>query len=205
MKITSYIFLFISFVAFSQQSIDVKLISETEVSYDNLIRVDTYNATYSFDDFNSFFVTSEKGSLQYSNLQLGTLSSIDTFNPLKINLFYDDFNTIVVLDNRLSEIIKIDFNTLKPFRDISHMSTAYDNDIWIYNINSSQLELFNYITNNTKFSSLPIKGTVLDISSNYNYCWLLTSEYLYTFNYFGSLISKEKNNGNQSNLPVTAK
>lgn len=194
MKIAKYIPLFFSLSVFSQQKIKVELITKTEVNYQNLVTIDKYKTTYSFDD-NTLYVSGEKGNLEYSNLQLGTLTKVDASNPLKLNLFYDDFNTVVVLDNRLSDIFKIDFNTLKPFRDISHMSSAYDNDIWIFNMNSSQLELFNYISNNTKFTSLPIEGKVLDITSNYNYCWLLTSNYIYTFNYFGNLISKEENKG----------
>jgi hypothetical protein len=33
------------------------------------------------------------------------------------------------------------------------------------------------------------------MKSNYNYCWLLTENNLYTYNYFGSVISKLKNEG----------
>ena len=35
----------------------------------------------------------------------------------------------------------------------------------------------------------------MDIKSNYNICWLLTKDYLYMFNYVGSLLSKIKNIG----------
>ena len=43
-------------------------------------------------------------------MQLGEISSIDAFNALKTTVFYRDFNTVIILDNRLSEIMKIDFN-----------------------------------------------------------------------------------------------
>jgi hypothetical protein len=40
-----------------------------------------------------------------------------------------------------------------------------------------------------------VQSNVLDLKSNYNYCWLLTENNLYTYNYFGSVISKFKNEG----------
>jgi hypothetical protein len=143
----------------------------------------------------TLFANGAFGNLEYSNLQLGNISSVNAFNPLRICLFYDDFNSVIILDNRLAEIKKIDFNVLKPFRDISHISVAYDNDLWLYNINTQQLELFNYKTNKTKLKTLPLEGNVLSMTSNYNYCWLLTSEFIYKYSYFGTLLYKERNNG----------
>ena len=57
--------------------------------------------------------------LKYSNLQLGPITSANSFNPLKINVFYKAFNTVIILDNRLAEIYKIDFNQTKPYKNIS--------------------------------------------------------------------------------------
>ena len=42
-----------------------------------------------------------------------------------------------------------------------------------------------------------MQSAVLDIKSNYNYCWLLTQKHLYIYNYFGSLLKKIKNEGYQ--------
>ena len=98
-------------------------------------------------------------------------------------------------DNRLSEITKVNFNALKPFRNISHISTGNDNTIWAFNQDIQQLELFDYRTNTTKAETLPISETVIQITSDYNTCWLLTKQYLYIYNYFGSLLKKMKNDG----------
>jgi hypothetical protein len=128
-------------------------------------------------------------------VQLGFISSADVFNPLKINLFYKNFNTALILDNRLAEIYKIDFNTKQPYKNVTHISTGSDNTVWIFNQDSQQLELYDYKLDKVRATTLPIQSNVLDMSSNYNYCWLLTETYLYTYNYFGSVISKLKNNG----------
>ena len=194
MKYIKFILLLIPFTFFGQQNILTKFISKQVLKVDTFVDIDRFNTQYSFNN-TTFYSKGSKGNFEYSNLQLGEITSVNTFNPLKINLFYKDFNTVVILDNRLAEIKKIDFNTLNPFRIISKISPANDNNIWIFNENTQQLELFDFINNKTKHTTLPIKGNVLDLESNYNFCWLLTDTFIYTYNYFGSLISKQANNG----------
>jgi hypothetical protein len=42
---------------------------------------------------------------------------------------------------------------------------------------------------------VPVQSNVLDLKSDYNNCYVLTDNYLYVYNYFGSLIGKHKNEG----------
>jgi hypothetical protein len=126
---------------------------------------------------------------------LGDIASAIAFNPLKINLLYSDFNTVIILDNRLAEIFKIDFNALSPYKNVSHISTGHDNTIWLFNQDLQKLELFDYKTRTNRAQTVPVQSRVLDLKSNYNFCWLLTKNYLYVYNYFGSLIKKIKNIG----------
>ena len=156
--------------------------------------MDNFNYSYFLID-NSLIKKNQNQILNYNNLQLGPVESVDIFNPLKINVFYKDFNSVVILDNRLAEIYKIDFNANKSYKNVTHVSTGYDNTIWVFNQDTQQLELFDYRSNFTKTKTLPVESMVLDLKSNYNYCWLLTKDYLYTFNYFGVNILKKKNQG----------
>src|SRR5690606_27315694 len=144
---------------------------------------------------NTFYKKEPTQNYNYSNVQLGSISSANAFNPLKIILFYKNFNTVVILDNRLSEIYKVDFNNIQPYKNLTHISTGSDNTIWIFNQDAQQLELFDYKTNKTRATTMPVESKVLDLKSNYNYSWLLTEKFLYTYNYFGSTISKIKNDG----------
>ncbi|MFT5216864.1 MAG: hypothetical protein ACI83H_001993 [Glaciecola sp.] len=208
MKYINYIFIFFSAVLFSQNSIDVQLIEKSKIQANNIVGFDSFkNLIYSQN--NSLVINRSSGTITYSNLQLGKIFSVNAFNPLKINLFYKDFGTVMILDNRLSEISKINFNSLKPFRNISHISTGNDNTIWCFNQDSQQLELFDYRTNSTKAKTLPIDENVIQITSNYNTCWLLTKKYLYVYNYFGSLLKKMKNDRytslNESNENIVLK
>ena len=194
MKSTNYFFLLLSFFAFGQESISSEHIGKTPFKADALIGIDAFKTLF-FTKNNTLIAKKEKETLKYSNIQLGTISSANTFNPLKINVFYKAFNTVVILDNRLAEIYKIDFNAINSYRNVTHISTGSDNTFWLYNQDDQVLELFDYKTNKTRAKTLPIKSDILDIASNYNTCWLLTKDYLYAYNYFGSLLFKIENTG----------
>lgn len=194
MKAFIYIICLFTFSLFAQESIETTLLKSTELNAKSLISIDNFGTVYYVNN-DVFYKKNESGIITYNNLQLGELNTVNAFNPLKINLFYKDFNTIIVLDNRLAEISKMDFNTIQPYKNISHVSTGFDNTIWVFNMDNQQLELFDYKNKTTRAQSLPIQSNVLDLKSNYNFCWLLTENYLYKYNYFGSLISKIKNDG----------
>ncbi|MEN3322828.1 hypothetical protein VP395_03755 [Mariniflexile soesokkakense] len=200
MKHFFYLLFFLSFSVSSQEYIEASLIEKTKLDADAFVSTNNFDTTFYILDNVLFKHSSEtKGiDIGYSNFQLGTITSVNTFNPLKINIFYKDFNTVLILDNRLAEIFKIDFNTLSDYKNVSHIATGSDNTLWVFNENTQQLELFDYKTNTTRAQTLPIKSTVLDIKSNYNYCWVLTKTHLFVYDYFGNLLKKMKNNGHQS-------
>ena len=179
---------------FSQESIETKFAAESDLNADTLISVDNFGTSYYIKD-DVFHKKTNDNIITYNNLQLGTLHSANAFNSLKINLFYKDFNTVIILDNRLAEIFKIDFNSNSTYKNISHVSVGHDNTIWIFNQDLQRLELFDYKTRTTRAQTVPVQSGILDLKSNYNLCWLLTENYLYTYNYFGSLIKKTPNLG----------
>ena len=194
MKYIFNLILFFSFSAFAQESIEASLVKEYSLDVDDIVAIDNFGTQYHINN-NSFQKNSAAQNLSYSNVQLGDISSANTFNPLKINVFYKDFNTVVILDNRLAEIFKIDFNTTQPYKNVTHVSTGHDNTLWLFNQDTQQLELFDYKTGTTRAKTLPIQSAVLDVKSNYNNCYLLTKQYLIIYNYFGSIIKKIKNTG----------
>lgn len=194
MKSRHYIFLFFSISIFAQESIEAKFIDKTDLKLETLISVDNFGTIYYIEN-DVIHKKTPENTITYNNLQLGTLQSANAFNPLKINLFYKDFNTVIILDNRLAEIFKIDFNTLSSYKDVSHMSTGHDNTIWVFNQNLQKLELFDYKSKTTRAQTVPVQNAVLDLTSNYNSCWLLTENYLYQYNYFGSMVKKIENQG----------
>ncbi len=195
MQYLKYILLLFPFLTFAQQSIEASFVKKTKLNIETLVGIDNFETSYYIN--NNELIKTEKDIVlyTYSNIQLGKITSVNIFNPLKINLFYKDFNTVVILDNRLTEIIRIDFNRLQPFRNITHISIRNDNTIWLFNQNTQELENYNYKSNTTLVKTLPIQSEVLDLISNYNFCWLLTKDYIHIYNYIGSLLSKIENNG----------
>lgn len=194
MHFIKYIALFLSVSIFAQQEVTLTLIKKTPLTANLVAKADNFDQLYYTK--NSRLIKQVKNiKTTYSNIQLGEMTSVDAYNPLKINVFYKDFNTAVILDNRLAEITRIDFNTLPIFRNITHLTTGNDNTVWLFNQDTQQLEVYDYKTNLTRFVTLPIQGEVINLVSNYNFCWALTKNYIYTYSYFGSLISKIENDG----------
>lgn len=193
-----FIFLFIGIASHSQNQVKAVLKDSTALKAKTIFGVDTFGTLYYATDNNTFNKKAKDTTITYANFQLGEITTANTFNPLKINLFYKDFNTVVILDNRLAEVYKIDFNTLQNYKNVSFVSTGYDNTLWIFNQDLQQLELYDYKTNKLKQKTVPVQSEVLDLKSDYNNCYMLTEKYLYIYNYFGSLISKHPNIGYES-------
>jgi len=194
MKYILFLVAFVSISVSAQDPIQVSFINDSIINVQSIVDIDNFGTHYYINN-NILYKKTPSQSINYSNVQLGEISSVNTFNTLKINLFYKDFNTAIILDNRLAEIFKIDFNTIEPYKNISNISTGNDNSIWLFNQDSQQLELYDYKTNKVRAHTLPVQSNILDLKSNYNFCWLLTENYLYKYNYFGSVISKIKNEG----------
>lgn len=194
MKAYLFLLYFFSLPIVAQEKIQTVFIQKDSLDTDTFISKNTFGDYYYIKD-NALIKKSDNNLTSYSNIQLGKITTVNTFNPLKTNLFYKDLNTVIILDNRVTEITKTDFNTLQPYRNISHITTGFDNTIWVFNQDYQYLELYDYKTQTTRLKTIPINSKVIDITSNYNLCWLLTEKHLYCYNYFGSLVYKFENNG----------
>lgn len=182
-------------ISVSQEKTTLRLIDSLEINAESVYGIDAFNTLYFSTRNGTFHKKTKDTTVTYTNFQLGKVSTADTFNPLKLILFYRDFNTIVVLDNRLAEAYKVDFNTIRSYKNVAFTSVGYDNTVWVFNQDLQQLELYDYKIDDTRVKTVPIQSKVLDLKSDYNYCYLLTEDYLYTYNYFGSLVSKTENKG----------
>ncbi len=193
MKYITYLFLLLSYSICAQKAIETSIIKKTDFKTDRLTAVDHFGIIYFIN--NNVFNKKDPNQtiITYNNLQLGNITTANAFNPLKTNLFYKDFNSVIILDNRLAEIFRIDFNVLTEYKNVSHVSTGHDNTIWVFNQDNRKLELFDYKTQTTRAQTVPIQSDILDLKSNYNFCYLLTKNHLYIYNYFGSLVKKIKN------------
>lgn len=175
---------------FGQKTISATLQQQDSLSVDRFIAMDNFGASYVIQD-NILIKKKDTKEWQYKNLQLGEITSVDILNPLKITLFYSDFNTVIILDNTLNEIKRIDFNIITDFKNLAAATTATDRNLWVFDTNTQQLEVFNYVQEKTPIKNLPISENFITQKSNYNYCRILTETTLYTYNIYGSLLAQQ--------------
>lgn len=194
MKRLIFLIAFFSWSVQSQDSISVVVKEKLPLQVETIIGVDNFGTKY-YEINNILYKKTTDKTINYSNVQLGELTSVDVFNPLKIIAYYKDFNSVIILDNRLAEILRIDFNTVQPYKNVSFISMGNDNTIWLFNQDIQQLELYDYRAKSVRATTLPVVSNALSVTSNYNYVWLLTEKYIYKHSYFGSLVYKIKNTG----------
>lgn len=99
-----------------------------------LVEMDHLGNIYIVDDQNrlSRFDTTGLRMFNVVNNNLGEIHSIDVGNPFKIMIFYRDQQTILLLDNTLSEIQRIrmaDWN----LQDVTAACLSPDNALWLFN------------------------------------------------------------------------
>jgi hypothetical protein len=181
-------------VSFGQKTITATLQQQDSLQVERFVAMDNFGALYVIEN-NILIKRQDDKEWQYNNLQLGDITSVDILNPLKITLFYKDFNTAIVLDNTLNEIKKIDFNITSEFKNLAAATTANDRNFWIFDTNTQQLEVFNYLQQTTSVQNLPIPEKFITLKSNYNFCRVLTESTIYLYNFYGSLLSEKPSNG----------
>jgi len=172
--------------AFAQSS-SLQMIDRQPMEADRFWGVDTYDQFY-FSKNNVFYKTENGKKFQFQDLQLGALEKVDLLNPLRLLLFYKEANTIVLLDNRLNEIDRVNFNFIADVKTVDFAGISKDNLLWIFNADLQQLELFNYQLLRTNNSSLPLSKEIINFKSNYNFAWLQHADGLLKYNINGSLV-----------------
>lgn len=190
--------LFLLFLLFCQFSFaqSIAPINKAPLVADRFIGVDNYK--------NIFFIKDRvlkkqgpDGNFLFNDLQLGRITSVDIINPLKVIVFFQDTNTVVMLDNKLNEIERINFNNLPQFLNVSTATNAGNNSLWLFNVDTQQLELYNYGSKLQTVVSQPFPGKMLSQASNFNYCFTLTEKKLRAFNIYGSILNEIPSEGYQ--------
>ena len=134
MKVIS---IFIFFLLFSYLGIEPSKTYEIKSDY---VLSDALGNFYSLNG-NSITLYSNDGQklFSYSNPFFGDISYADVTDPMRILLFYKDFNKIVFLSNKLSEIgspIELDN---AGYSQVSICCTSHRNGFWIFDSQSLQL------------------------------------------------------------------
>jgi hypothetical protein len=138
---------------------------------------------------NNVFIKQDKvQTWEYKNVALGKITSVDYVNPLKIVLFYEDFNTIITLDNQLNEIQKLNFFEIDNTIFASKIGMASQNQLWIYNALTQQIMLFDYLKNSSKNIGNPIQENIKHTQSDFNnFFWIDEINNWYAIDIFGKV------------------
>lgn len=137
---------------------------------------------------NVFIKQNEQQTWEYKNVALGKITSVDYVNPLKIVVFYEDFNTIITLDNQLNEIQKLNLFEIDNTIFASKIGMASQNQFWIYNALTQQILLFDYLKNTSKSIGNPIAENIKYTQSDFNnFYWIDEINNWYSIDIFGKV------------------
>ena len=92
------VFVFLFTLNFWSQEFKLDFIEEKEIKFeaDQIIGVTKFDE-YIYTKNNILYKQTTNNTFQYQNLQLGPITKVDIINPLKIVVFYEEFNSVVLL------------------------------------------------------------------------------------------------------------
>ena len=189
MKNIIYIFLLLSgAISFCQnQKLKTAALDTKELENKIYIGFDGLGNNYYIKD-NVFTKQNESQTWEYKNVALGRITSVDYLNPLKIVVFYEDFNTIISLDNQLNEIQKLNLFDIDNTIFASKIGMASQDQFWIYNSLTQQVMLFDYLKNTSKIIGNPILEAIKYTQTDFNnFYWIDEINNWYSIDIFGKV------------------
>ena len=210
MKLLAFTFLFFQFLFVNAQEspliIETEFLKEFQLHADTFIGVDDFE-NYYYIKSNTLYKKTEKQIYTYTNTQLGQITSVDITNPLKILLFYRNFNTVLFLDNKLNELTtSINFTSASFSQQITFVNISSNNNLWLYSLDDNILQLWNHQTNKIQFTSQPLSFydnnfKVIKQLSSYKNCWLIGEHTILKFNQYGIFLESTSIDNNTNLIP----
>jgi len=152
-----FAFLFCSFIGGDDPRLTAINVKQDFFTADNIGNVYVINA-----DELVKFLPGGKFFARYSNLKLGSITSVDATNPLKLLLYYRDFQQIVFLDNQLSKNSEPVSLELLGYEQTDLVCAGANNSFWIYNKQNN--ELLRFDENSKKIASTGNLKQVLQVN-----------------------------------------
>lgn len=148
---------------------------------------DAFEYIYTIEN-NVFKKSKGSENWEYKNVTLGKITKVDLQNPLKIVLFYEAFNTVILLDNQLNESQKINFLEHPTPINATAVGIASQNQLWVYNNLNQQIGLHDYLKNEYKTISTPQAGKIKNYTSDFNsFIWMDDNGEGYSCSLFGAI------------------
>jgi hypothetical protein len=185
--LSTILLLVFSFSFCQNQKLKTTALGTSELKNKTYIGFDGLGSNYYIKD-NVFIKQYENQRWEYKNIPLGKITSVDYLNPLKIIIFYEDFNTIIIVDNQLNEIQKFNLFEIDNSIFASKIGLAAQNQFWIYNALTQQILLFDYLKNTFKNIGNPIQETIQYTQTDFNnFYWIDEVNNWYSIDIFGKV------------------
>jgi hypothetical protein len=174
--------------AFAQEALlPVRIMATPKAEAERFAGTDAFGWDYVIAD-NEFRKQKDGRVLKYKNLSLGDIFKVDLQNPLQIVLFYKKFNTVVLLDNQMNATNLINFNDIQEPLLAEALGLASQNRLWLYDLNSQQMGLFDTSKNTFRTLTPPNNGGITWYQNDYNYFyWTDNGNNLFVLNLFGKI------------------
>jgi hypothetical protein len=117
--------------------------SDTTLQYKLIHKIQGSYTDFAIDNLGNIFLINNNNQIKKLNQQydsigvfndtkrFGKIFSIDVSNPLKLLVYYKDFNTIITLDRFLNTRNSIDLRK-QNILQARAVATSYDNNIWVF-------------------------------------------------------------------------
>lgn len=184
---------FVFSVSFGQDKVRIALKQNAiTLTADQFLGYDQFGYFYSIKT-NVLSKSKKEETFEYKNISLGKPTKIDFQNPLKIMLFYENFNTIILLDNQLSETQRINLSENEIPITATAAGLASQNRLWIYNSLTQQIGLFDYLKNTYQSITPSFQGNLKYYESDFNtFRWIDDKLNWYSCDVFGKITSLGK-------------
>lgn len=172
--------------------IEAVKINTIAVTADTFLGFDSFGFYYWIKN-NVLIKTNSDATFEYKNVSLGKITAVDLQNPLKVVVFFENFNTIVIIDNQFNESQKINFSENSVPIVVSAMGIAAQNQFWIYNSLNQQIGLFDYLKKDYKTISTSFPESIKLYQSDFNaFYWIDKNNNWYACDLFGTITFKQK-------------
>jgi hypothetical protein len=160
-------------------------VSHFTIDADEFLGYDSFGFSYQIKN-NVFSKIKGTEIFEYKNVSLGKITKTDILNPLKIVLFYEDFNSVVLLDNQLNKITEINFSQNNIPIVVTAIGMSTQNQLWIYNSLNQQIGLFDYLKNEYKTVSTPLTENIKFYQTDFNtFYWIDEKNNWFSCDIFG--------------------
>jgi len=193
-KIIFFFLMSTFFLVTAQEVITIGEQKITSLSADRFIGVNLFDELFYISD-NTLYKKTATNLFSYKNILLGNIDEVGVLNSFTSTLFYKDFNTFVQLDRRLGETNQLDFNNKTSFNSLSYAAITSNKRMWIFSTDTQQVQVYNPQQDIIEANTPIITEEVIQLFSNYNFCWVLTSTKLLQYNVYGNLLNSYELSG----------